>query len=451
MSTPPKEFWTPDRPVATTSPVQPDMSSSSCRATAVPDTHLDSLVDDIIGKLSIYPNYNKRGMTIKNRKERVKSERPCDWDSSSAPSSSRHSHGYKPYAYPEERKESSLRTRVRPGHQHDTPLDYGAVKDPVEVGPTPLNYTAFGLREASVYPSLTTFSCTQQRHRGASQQTENPLECRTSIGNNQKTPSSPVHDKDTGNNSEDEYYPGTNIRRDPLSQVKNKEHFSPYITEDFDRYICRKKDPTCYGNHVEIQAMAELYNRPVEIYHDSVEPINVFHADYSKEFPIRLSYHGRVHYNSVVDPFKPAFGYGLGMPNYQPNLAEPDLISQAIKESEATQLEEAMLRDKLAETEQSEIDRCIQAQAARESYYEYLSQLNIPVATGASSSNGLPTGTLTSTVRSSPFPGWASSNVASSSTSTLVPSARFDDAPSLPMASYHQGQHIPSELRGLLQ
>ncbi|TPP62491.1 OTU domain-containing protein 5-A [Fasciola gigantica] len=245
--------------------------------------------------------------------------------------------------------------------------------------------------------------------------------------------------------------------------LKNKEHFSPYITEDFDRYICRKKDPTCYGNHVEIQAMAELYNRPVEIYHDSVEPINVFHADYSKEFPIRLSYHGHVHYNSVVDPFKPAFGYGLGMPNYQPSvstysyktitlnsqLAEPDLISQAIKESETTQLEEAMLRDKLAETEQSEIDRCIQAQAARESYYEYLSQLNLPVSTASCSSSGLPARALASAVRPPAYPRWTSQNVASSSSSALAPPVRFDDASSLPMPVYHQGQHLPTELRGI--
>ncbi|CAH8833232.1 unnamed protein product [Trichobilharzia szidati] len=161
--------------------------------------------------------------------------------------------------------------------------------------------------------------------------------------------------------------------------IKNKEHFSQYLTEDFDHYISRKRDVSCYGNHVEIQAIAELYNRPVEIYHSSVEPINVFHADYSKEFPIRLSYHGRVHYNSIVDPFNPSFGHGLGMPNYQPGLAEPDLIARAIRESESTQLEEAMLRDKLAETEQDAIDRCIEDQAVRESYFDYLQQISVPV------------------------------------------------------------------------
>lgn len=198
-----------------------DSGSELSSDSELSDTHLDNLVDDIIGKLSIYPNYNKRSMTIKNRKERVKSDRPCDWDTT-APSSSRHGHGYKPYAYPEERKESTLRTRVRPGHQHEPSLDYGGVKDSVEVGSSPLTYSPYALRDPNAYSSLTTFPCSQQRHRGTPQQTETlagPLECRGNVASSQKASSSPVHEKDTGNNSEDEYYPGTNIRRDPLSQV----------------------------------------------------------------------------------------------------------------------------------------------------------------------------------------------------------------------------------------
>ncbi|VEL18992.1 unnamed protein product [Protopolystoma xenopodis] len=155
--------------------------------------------------------------------------------------------------------------------------------------------------------------------------------------------------------------------------TKNEEHFSQYITEDFSRYIERKKNLHCHGNHVEIQAIAELYNRPVEIYHSTAEPINVFQAEYSNEPPIRLSYHGRVHYNSVVDPFNPSFGHGLGMPNYQPGLPEPDLIARAMDESENTHIEDAMLRDKLAETEQREIEQCIEDQVVRESYFEHMS------------------------------------------------------------------------------
>lgn len=92
------------------------------------------------------------------------------------------------------------------------------------------------------------------------------------------------------------------------------------MTEDFDRYLQRKRQPACHGNHLEIQAISELYNRPVEIYYNSVAPINVFHAEYSREIPIRLGYYGRTHYNSIIDPCKPSFGQGLGMPNYQPGV-----------------------------------------------------------------------------------------------------------------------------------
>lgn len=60
-------------------------------------------------------------------------------------------------------------------------------------------------------------------------------------------------------------------------------------------------------------------------------------------------------------------------------LAEPDLIACAIRESESTHLEEAMLRDKLAETEQDAINRCIEDQAVRESYFDYFNQISVPV------------------------------------------------------------------------
>ncbi|KAL3312309.1 OTU domain-containing protein 5 [Cichlidogyrus casuarinus] len=154
--------------------------------------------------------------------------------------------------------------------------------------------------------------------------------------------------------------------------LKNREHFSPYVTEDFDHYIARKQHPNCHGNHVEIQAIAELYSRPVEIYRDNIEPVNVFHAEYRNSFPIRLSYHGHVHYNSIIDPYNPTFGQGLGMPNYQPGLPEPQLVQKAIVESEDALIEDAMLRDKLLETDQLEIEHRIEDQVMRESYYEYL-------------------------------------------------------------------------------
>lgn len=39
-----------------------------------------------------------------------------------------------------------------------------------------------------------------------------------------------------------------------------------YVTEDFNTYIARKQLDRTHGNHVEIHAMSELYNRPIEVY-----------------------------------------------------------------------------------------------------------------------------------------------------------------------------------------
>jgi len=50
------------------------------------------------------------------------------------------------------------------------------------------------------------------------------------------------------------------------SQLKNADFFSNFITEDFRTYIARKKLAHTHGNHLEMQAMAEMYNRNFEVY-----------------------------------------------------------------------------------------------------------------------------------------------------------------------------------------
>ncbi|KAK4472369.1 hypothetical protein MN116_003629 [Schistosoma mekongi] len=389
----------------------------------ISDSRLDNLVDDIIGKLSLYTACEQPEMTIKNRKDRLKPER----DPPGTSTNSRHNFGFKPYPYNEERKDIlSHRNRHRCSHHAPN------ISRDIETPHSPLSYP-FPI-DTSIFPSHGTFTHPQTHLMPQQHESLSTGDCRSHVRENKANQiiSQPtVVDDNSGNNSEDEYYFGKQSRRGSPTQaadgclerllaekkgwkiikvgsdgaclfrsvshqifgdeekhdlvrsqvidymVKNKEHFSQYLTEDFDHYVSRKRDASCYGNHVEIQAIAELYNRPVEIYHSSVEPINVFHAEYSKEFPIRLSYHGRVHYNSIVDPFNPSFGHGLGMPNYQPGLAEPDLIARAIRESESTQLEEAMLHDKLAETEQDAINRCIEDQVVRESYFDYFNQISV--------------------------------------------------------------------------
>lgn len=48
--------------------------------------------------------------------------------------------------------------------------------------------------------------------------------------------------------------------------MKNRDHFSAFITEDFQAYIDRKRQLHAHGNHVELQAVTEIYNRPVHVF-----------------------------------------------------------------------------------------------------------------------------------------------------------------------------------------
>ncbi|XP_015784583.1 OTU domain-containing protein 5-B [Tetranychus urticae] len=155
--------------------------------------------------------------------------------------------------------------------------------------------------------------------------------------------------------------------------AKNADYFSQYVTEDFKAYIQRKSLDHAHGNHVEIQALSEMYNRPIEVYHYNTTPINIFQGCHQTENePIRLSYHQNIHYNSVVNPFKPTVGVGLGLPAYKPGIAEKNLVDKALRISEEHELEKAMLEDKLRATDWEATNEAIEEQVARESYVEWL-------------------------------------------------------------------------------
>ena len=98
-----------------------------------------------------------------------------------------------------------------------------------------------------------------------------------------------------------------------------REFFSQFVEggdKEFDNYINMKRKDGVWGDDVELQAISELYNRPIEIYSGSNKPLKTFHENI-KEYnlkeqneneekkeikisPIRVSYHGKEHYNSVV-------------------------------------------------------------------------------------------------------------------------------------------------------
>lgn len=127
---------------------------------------------------------------------------------------------------------------------------------------------------------------------------------------------------------------------------QERDHFSQFITEGFTLYCKRKRRDKVYGNNVEIQAMYEMYNRPIHIYSYSTEPINIFQGTYSADTPpIRLSYHHGNHYNSLVDPRHLTIGAGLGYSSLRGTNVDKDQVKAAIKAQQDLQINNALLAE----------------------------------------------------------------------------------------------------------
>ncbi|KAF8396383.1 hypothetical protein HHK36_018000 [Tetracentron sinense] len=109
---------------------------------------------------------------------------------------------------------------------------------------------------------------------------------------------------------------------------------------DLTRQMCI--DYMVYGNNMEIQALCEMYNRPILIYSYSTEPINTFHGSYNTDTPpIRLSYHHGNHYNSLVDPRRLTIGAGLGFRSLQGRNIDKDQVKAAIRDQQDQQINNA--------------------------------------------------------------------------------------------------------------
>lgn len=106
--------------------------------------------------------------------------------------------------------------------------------------------------------------------------------------------------------------------------VDERDYFSQFVAEDFSRYVRRKSRDGTHGNHLELQAAAELYGRRIEVYSYADTPATIIEpwvgdgaaaaaaADQRQQRdrllrdddPIRLSFHRGCHYNVVV-PVRP--------------------------------------------------------------------------------------------------------------------------------------------------
>ena len=90
----------------------------------------------------------------------------------------------------------------------------------------------------------------------------------------------------------------------------NGKYFIEFV--DTDRYngirdyVEQNRRDKVWGDNLEIQAMAELYDIPVEIYEYKVQPERVFNEQATRSKVsqpgaiLRLSFHRGNHYNAVV-------------------------------------------------------------------------------------------------------------------------------------------------------
>lgn len=134
--------------------------------------------------------------------------------------------------------------------------------------------------------------------------------------------------------------------------ANDQAHFEQFINDEvYADYLERKRNNGVHANNPEIQAISELYSRPVEVYTEESgsQPINIFQSDCQDQFPIRVSYHDGNHYNAVVDPLVPTAGLGLGMPDLKPGLADQLQLSNAIiRSDEEEDVEKALKESRLS-------------------------------------------------------------------------------------------------------
>lgn len=70
-----------------------------------------------------------------------------------------------------------------------------------------------------------------------------------------------------------------------LFQASNKEFFRNFVAaEDFSNYVNRKRLEYVHGNHIEMHAMSEMYNRSIQLYCYSTGMCSYSHLLVSK-FP----------------------------------------------------------------------------------------------------------------------------------------------------------------------
>ncbi|THG03435.1 hypothetical protein TEA_013953 [Camellia sinensis var. sinensis] len=162
-------------------------------------------------------------------------------------------------------------------------------------------------------------------------------------------------------------------KRKRRDKEQERDHFSQFITEGFMSYCKRKRRDKVYGNNVEIQALAEMYNRPIHIYSYSTEPINTFHGSYNTDTPpIRLSRHYGNHYNSLFDPRRLTIGAGLGFSCLRERNVDRDQVKAAMKAQQDQQIDNVLIAEGKFYSDLELTEKEIERMVMEASRFEYL-------------------------------------------------------------------------------
>ena len=82
---------------------------------------------------------------------------------------------------------------------------------------------------------------------------------------------------------------------------REKIFYSKFINENFEKYIERKKKEGCWGDNIEIQAISEIYNLQIQIFHNEKIPIMIYNQEKKYEKIIRLFFRNLDHYDSIIE------------------------------------------------------------------------------------------------------------------------------------------------------
>lgn len=91
--------------------------------------------------------------------------------------------------------------------------------------------------------------------------------------------------------------------------IHHKDRFQLFCPDDFDQHINQMRHLSTWGDDLEIRALEEIIDRNIRIYSsDALDPTIPIKNNFEEEEsllknapPLKLSYHGHNHYNSIFD------------------------------------------------------------------------------------------------------------------------------------------------------